>query len=100
MTPISDAESRIMEALWRKEPLTSEEIVATDPSLSLPAVYAALAYYHDNHAYFDQKAREIEPLAEDARRYTAELKAKFSKGSRKRARSEAIVVIWPPALFG
>ena len=28
MQPISDAESRIMEALWRKEPLTAEQIIA------------------------------------------------------------------------
>ena len=29
MTQISDAESRIMEALWRKSPLTPEQIIAT-----------------------------------------------------------------------
>ncbi len=28
MTQISDAESRIMEALWRKSPLTAEQIIA------------------------------------------------------------------------
>ena len=28
MQPISDAESRIMEALWRKSPLTAEQIIA------------------------------------------------------------------------
>ncbi len=28
MTPISEAESRIMEALWRKQPLTAEQIIA------------------------------------------------------------------------
>ena len=28
MTQISDAESRIMEALWRKSPLTAEQIFA------------------------------------------------------------------------
>ena len=28
MVPISDAESRIMEALWSKEPLTAEQIFA------------------------------------------------------------------------
>ncbi|HVY32988.1 MAG TPA: BlaI/MecI/CopY family transcriptional regulator [Caulobacteraceae bacterium] len=28
MQPISEAESRIMEALWRKEPLTAEQIIA------------------------------------------------------------------------
>lgn len=29
MQPISDAESRIMEALWRKSPLTAEQIIAS-----------------------------------------------------------------------
>ncbi len=29
MTQISDAESRIMEALWRKSPLTAEQIIGT-----------------------------------------------------------------------
>ena len=29
MTQISDAESRIMEALWRKSPLTAEQIIRT-----------------------------------------------------------------------
>lgn len=29
MQPISEAESRIMEALWRKSPLTPEEIIST-----------------------------------------------------------------------
>jgi BlaI family penicillinase repressor len=29
MTQISDAESRIMEALWRKSPLTAEQIIST-----------------------------------------------------------------------
>jgi predicted transcriptional regulator len=29
MQPISDAESRIMEALWRKSPLTAEQIIGT-----------------------------------------------------------------------
>lgn len=28
MTPISEAESRIMEALWRKSPLSAEQIIA------------------------------------------------------------------------
>ena len=28
MTQISEAESRIMEALWRKSPLTAEQIIA------------------------------------------------------------------------
>jgi predicted transcriptional regulator len=28
MTQISEAESRIMEALWRRQPLTAEQIIA------------------------------------------------------------------------
>lgn len=53
------------------------ETIAEHYGITLADVYAALAYYHDNRAYFDQQAREIEPLAEAARRYTTELKAKI-----------------------
>ena len=33
--------------------MTAEEIVATYPGLSLPAVCAALAYYHSHRAEID-----------------------------------------------
>jgi hypothetical protein len=49
--------------------MTPEEIVATYPSLSLPAVFAALAYYHSHRA-------EIEADIEDDARLVAEMKAR------------------------
>jgi uncharacterized protein (DUF433 family) len=55
----------------------SAEAIAEHYGITLADVYAALVYYHDNRAYFGQQAHEIEPLAEDARRYSAELKAKI-----------------------
>lgn len=41
-------------AVWHERMgMTPEEIVATYPTLTLPAVYAALAYYHDHRAEID-----------------------------------------------
>ena len=45
-------------------------------SITVADVYAALAYYHDNLDYFDAQARELEPVIEEAKRYSATLKAK------------------------
>jgi uncharacterized protein (DUF433 family) len=57
-------------ALWRERlGMTPEEIVATYPSLSLPAVFAALAYYHGHRA-------EIDADIEADARFVAEMKAK------------------------
>jgi uncharacterized protein (DUF433 family) len=49
--------------------MTPEEIVATYPSVPLPAVFAALAYYHSHRA-------EIDADLEADERFVAELKAK------------------------
>src|SRR5467141_3973866 len=41
-------------AVWHERMgMTPEEIVVTYPSLSLPAVFAVLAYYHGHRAEFD-----------------------------------------------
>jgi uncharacterized protein (DUF433 family) len=57
-------------AVWHERMgMTAEEIVATYPSLSLPAVYAALAYYHGHRAEIDA---DIEADAQ----FVAEMKAK------------------------
>jgi uncharacterized protein (DUF433 family) len=57
-------------AVWHERVgMTPEEIVATYPSLTLPAVYAALAYYHSHRA-------EIDADIEADERFVAELKAK------------------------
>jgi uncharacterized protein (DUF433 family) len=41
-------------AVWHERlGMTAEEIVATYPSLSLPAIYAALTYYHSHRAEID-----------------------------------------------
>jgi uncharacterized protein (DUF433 family) len=41
-------------ALWHERMgMSPEEIVAAYPSLSLPAVYAALAYYHSHRSEID-----------------------------------------------
>jgi uncharacterized protein (DUF433 family) len=68
-------------AVWHeRKGMTPEEIVATYPSLSLPAVYAALAYYHSHRA-------EIDADIEADARFVADMKARTgpSKLQEKRA---------------
>jgi uncharacterized protein (DUF433 family) len=57
-------------AVWHERMgMTPEEIVVSHPSLSLPAVYAALAYYPGHRA-------ELDADIEADERFVAELKAK------------------------
>lgn len=58
--------------------LTADEITE-HYGIELADVYAALAYYHDNREYFEAQARELEPLIEEAKKYSADLKAKVLK---------------------
>lgn len=56
-------------AVWHERMgMTAEEIVATYPTLTLPAVYAALAYYHDHRA-------EIDADIDADERFVAEMRA-------------------------
>jgi uncharacterized protein (DUF433 family) len=51
-------------AVWHNRlGMTPEEIVASYPGLTLPAVYAALAYYHDHRAEIDADIAADEALA-------------------------------------
>ena len=55
-------------AVWHERMgMTPEEIVAAHPSLSLPAVYAALAYYHGHRAEIDADIEADERLVADLR---------------------------------
>ena len=57
-------------AVWHERMgMTPEEIVVTYPSLSLPAVFAALAYYHSHRV-------EIDADIEADERFVVEMKAK------------------------
>jgi uncharacterized protein (DUF433 family) len=57
-------------AIWHERAgMTPEEIVVTYPSLSLPAVFAALAYYHSHRG-------EIDADIETDEKFVAEMKAK------------------------
>jgi uncharacterized protein (DUF433 family) len=56
-------------AVWHNRMgMTPAEIVATYPSLSLPGIYAALAYYHGHRA-------EINADIQADEQFVAELKA-------------------------
>lgn len=56
-------------ALWHeRQGMSAEEIVATYPTLSLSAVYAALAYYHAHR-------KEIDDDIEADNRFIEELKS-------------------------
>jgi hypothetical protein len=52
-----------------KQVILKIEIVVTYPSLSLPAVFAALAYYHSHRT-------EIDAEIESDERFAAEMRAK------------------------
>jgi uncharacterized protein (DUF433 family) len=57
-------------AVWHERlGMSATEIVATYPTLTLPAVYAALAYYHGHRA-------EIDADIEADERFVAEMRAK------------------------
>jgi len=57
-------------AVWHeRRGMTPEEIVVTYPSLTLPAVFAALAYYHGHRA-------EIDADIDADERFVAEMKAR------------------------
>lgn len=57
-------------AVWReRRGMTPEEIVVTHPSLSLAAVFAALAYYHSHRS-------EIDADIEADEQFVADMKAK------------------------
>jgi uncharacterized protein (DUF433 family) len=57
-------------AVWHERTgMTPEEIVVTYPGLSLPAVFAALAYYHRHRT-------EIDADIEADERFVADLRAK------------------------
>jgi uncharacterized protein (DUF433 family) len=69
-------------AVWReRQGMTPEEIVATYPTLTLPAVYAALAYYHAHRAEIDAD------IAEDER-FVAEQRAKAGPSRIEQLRAQ------------
>lgn len=79
-------------ALWRERlGMAPEEIVATYPSLSLPAVFAALAYYHSHRV-------EIDADIEADERLVAEMKARAgaSKLQEKLAALHGKDDLFPP----
>jgi uncharacterized protein (DUF433 family) len=51
-----------------KQGQSPEEIVQTHPHLSLAQVYAALAYYHANHAEVESELAEADVLYDKLRR--------------------------------
>jgi uncharacterized protein (DUF433 family) len=55
-------------AVWHDRiGMTPEEIVATYPSLTLPAVFAALAYYHSHRTEIDHDIETDEKFIADLR---------------------------------
>lgn len=53
------------------------EDIANHYGISLADVYGALAYYYDNRAYFEQRERDLQPLIDEAKRYSEDLKARI-----------------------
>ena len=62
-------------AVWHERMgMTPEEIVATYPSLSLPSVFAALAYYHSHRDEIDADIQADERFIADAKVKSDQLK--------------------------
>jgi uncharacterized protein (DUF433 family) len=79
-------------AIWHERMgMTAEEIAATYPTLSLPAIYAALAYYHAHR-------QEIDSDIEADERFVAILRAQAgpSKLQQKLAEIHAANDSLPP----
>ena len=77
-------------AIWHERMgMTPEAIVATHPSLSLPAVYAALAYYHGHPVEIDAD------IAEDER-FVAEQRAKAGPSRLQQLLAERDDAEWAP----
>ena len=57
--------------------------IAEHYEITVADVYAALAYYHDNRASFEQQERDLAPLIAEAQRYTADLNKKINERMRK-----------------
>ena len=53
--------------IWHERMGLSADEIATEHSLSLADVYAALAYYYDHRAEIDQSIRDSEAFAEALR---------------------------------
>ncbi len=69
-------------AIWHeRQGMNAEEIVATYPTLSLPAVYAALAYYHSHRVEIDADIAADERFAEEmkAKSGPSKLQAKLAE---------------------
>jgi uncharacterized protein (DUF433 family) len=69
-------------AVWHERMgMTAEEIVVSYPGLSLPAVFAALAYYHSHRAEIDAD------IAADER-FVADMKSKREPSKLRAKRAE------------
>lgn len=63
---------------------TSPEVIAEHYGIRLADVYAALTYYHDNQADFERHEQDLQPLIDDAQRYSDELKTKILQRMQRR----------------
>ena len=57
----------------------SVEAIAEHYQISPSDVYAALAYYYDNQAYFEQHERELQPYIDEGQNYSDKLKANIEQ---------------------
>jgi uncharacterized protein (DUF433 family) len=57
----------------------SIEELAQHYEITLADVYAALAYYHDNRDYFDERERQAEAMMQQYEQDSAELRAKVEQ---------------------
>jgi uncharacterized protein (DUF433 family) len=66
----------------------SVEAIAEHYDITVADVYAALAYYYDNRASFEQHERELQPLIDEAQRYSDDLNAKIRQRLQQHNRTD------------
>lgn len=57
----------------------SIDAIADHYGITVADVHAALAYYYDNLAHFAQRDAEIQPILDEAKRYTEALNARIRR---------------------
>lgn len=55
----------------------SAQYIAENYGIEVADIYAALTYFHNNRAYFEERRRQVAPLIDEAKARTEALKAEI-----------------------
>lgn len=82
---IDDTRVRVNNVAWlAKHGSTPEQILGHYPDLTLPQVFAALLYYHENKGEIEAELAAEEQAAADFEKRKAELMAERAERERRR----------------